>query len=132
MALLGLIDALGAHASWLQNNLGLTLLVVGSISGAVAIAACTPLLARLLARVIADRSGPATLMAARAVETDAGSSGRLVAGLGITVSLVLAEPLAVLSAYEATPQYLLATADHRQGPGRSTCGQPATASPPAS
>ncbi len=115
VALLGLIDALGAHASWLQNNLGLTLLVVGSISGAVAIAACTPLLARLLARVIADRSGPATLMAARAVETDAGSSGRLVAGLGITVYLVLAA-LAVLSAYEATPQYLYALQTIRQGP----------------
>ena len=115
VAILGLIAWRGGHDAWLRNPLGFGLLLAGAASGAVAIAAVTPLLARLVARTVAERGGTSTLLAARAVENDASSSGRLVAGLGVTVYLVLAA-LAVVSAWEASPPNRYALQTIRQGP----------------
>lgn len=109
------LAAFGSSTEWMQTTGGLALLSVGAIAGALAIYATTPLVMLTLARRLGTRAGPATLLAARSVENEPGSTARLVAGLGVTVYLVIAA-LTVLTAYEATPQYRYAAQTIGDGP----------------
>lgn len=105
----------GSRTAWMQTTAGLALLSAGAIAGALAIYATTPLVTAALARRLGTRAGPATLLAARSVENEPGSTARLVAGLGVTVYLVIAA-LTVLTAYESAPQFRYAAQTIGDGP----------------
>lgn len=121
VAVLTMLTVLAREAAWLQSNLGLALLVAGALAGAIAIAQVTPLLSAWLARVLIRSGSTSALLAGRSIQVEPGGSARLVAGVGVAVYLVLAA-LAVLSAFESTPQYRYALQTIRQGPQPITVG----------
>lgn len=112
---MALLAALGRTADWLQNTGGLALLVIGAMAGAVAIAQVTPLVSAGLAQLLIRSGSTPAVLAGRAIQIEPGGAARLVSGLGVAVYLVLAA-LAVLSAYESTPQYQYALQTIREGP----------------
>ncbi|WP_149205352.1 ABC transporter permease [Actinotalea subterranea] len=115
VAPMALLAAIGRTASWLQSTGGLVLLVAGAMAGAIAIAQVTPLVSAWLARLLIRGGSTPAVLAGRAIQTEPGGTARLVSGLGVAVYLALAA-LAVLSAYESTPQYQFALQTIREGP----------------
>ncbi|WP_309133621.1 FtsX-like permease family protein [Cellulomonas sp.] len=102
-------------AAWLRSDAGVLLLVAGAVVGAVAVAVVTPLLAAWCAGLLVRTRAVPAVLAGRAVQGEPAATGRLVSGVGVAVYLVLAA-LAVLAAYESTPQYRYALQTIRQGP----------------
>lgn len=90
-------------------------LIVGAVTGAVAVALVAPVLTAVLARRLVARGGVVGTLAGRTLEVEPASAARLVAGLSVAVYLVVAA-FGVLAAVESTPQYLLAAQTVGAGP----------------
>ncbi|TQL01109.1 FtsX-like permease family protein [Cellulomonas sp. SLBN-39] len=114
VALMATVAAPGPAAA-LVDEVGVAMLLVGAMSGALAVALTTPLITTWLAEALVRSRPTSALMAGRALQAEPAGPARLVAGVGVAVYLVLAA-LAVLSAYESTPQYRFALQTIRQGP----------------
>ncbi|MFS0703953.1 FtsX-like permease family protein [Cellulomonas sp. 179-A 9B4 NHS] len=112
---LGLVTDRAGSAPWVRSDAGAVVLLVGAVAGAIAIAAVTPLLSTWCAALLVRSRSVTGVLAGRGLQADPAGSGRLVAGVGVAVYLVLAA-LAVLTSFESTPQYRYALQTIRQGP----------------
>ncbi len=89
--------------AWNQD-LVVGLLLGGLMAGAVGVALVTPLIAAWAARLFVGSGRPAAVLAGRALQVEPGGTGRLVAGIGVAVYLLVIA-LGVVAGFESTAQY---------------------------
>lgn len=87
----------------------------------VGIALVTPLVTSWVARVLVRSRGVVSMLAGRSVQVDAAGASRVVAGLGAATFLAIGA-LAVIDAFENTPQYRYALQTVEHGPQKIWLG----------
>lgn len=87
----------------------------------VGIALVTPLFTSWVARVLVRSRGVVSVLAGRSVQVDAAGASRVVAGLGAATFLAIGA-LAVIGAFESTPQYRYALQSVEGGPQKIWLG----------
>ncbi|MEL7976962.1 FtsX-like permease family protein [Isoptericola sp. F-RaC21] len=87
----------------------------GAAVTVVGIALVTPLVTSWVARVLVRSRGVVAVLAGRSVQVDAAGASRVVAGLGAATFLAIGA-LAVIGAFENTPQYRYALQSVEDGP----------------
>ncbi|MFE7406872.1 FtsX-like permease family protein [Isoptericola sp. NPDC057559] len=112
---LGLLGLLAAAEPGSLTGIDTFLLLAGAAVTAVGIALVTPLVTSWVARVLVRSRGVVAVLAGRSVQVDAAGASRVVAGLGAATFLAIGA-LAVIGAFESTPQYRYALQSVEDGP----------------